>query len=466
MKWNLVWLFLSLVACSRSFESLQPKADEAVSRWACSDLQSSLFDVAYAALIDLKIVPTKTDFVQLFDRNLAERPTVDFNREEFKKNIGDFYEIILNQTHDSVPMMLQKIAAAELGSQEDEQAREVQKDLARLKQRWSEVVIANQGQCASLSKKTLIKKESFKNSVTYGALKTFATAYQSCEVISKPAMVFETPGVKGIAIIGTSPDGAGRKRIIADLPALLLSDYYLQDFSLKPQCRDVRKSPLIYDYGGKPDTPTSQNVLDLFTNSGSGTAALGIDCSAYVFTVIASAGLKLDPERKLKPVLVHGINAVLYKEPQQNGMPCLEKIRVGENGTLKAGDIAAKVGHVLILDSVGADPLGIGKATTVDQCNRLTSDGFDFVVVQSSPAKNGIGLNKFVGKDYMLESPAMKSGFEKYAREACKARLKGQDVLISGQEVQLVRHKLTAECIDEPVQLVGEVCVQECAALK
>lgn len=471
MKHAILFLFLTLMACSRSLEQLQPKAEIAVNRWACGDFQSALFDVVYVALIDLKTIPTKTEFVQLFESILLEKKS-NIHREEFLKTVEEFYETIISQSHEGVDSMLQKVAAAELGSQENEEAQKVQRDLNIIKQRWSEIVIQNQGQCDSataqtktLSLKTHASTGFAKNPVSYGAEKILAVAYQSCEALRRPAMVSETPVTEGIAIVGTAPDGVGKKRVIRDLPALLRSNYYLQDFDSSTQCKDIRQSPLIYDYGGKPSTPTSRNILDVFTNAGNGTGVLGVDCSGYVFSAIATAGLKLDPNRKLKPVLVHGINAVLYKEPEQNGMPCLTKIAVGIEGTLRAGDIVAKTGHVLIIDSVGVDPLGIKKALTIEQCNQITSSSFDFIVAQSSPSKNGIGINKFVGKDYLGESPTMKVGLEKYARTACKAKLKGENILLSGQDIQVVRHKLTAECMDDPIPLVGEACVAGCTAL-
>lgn len=487
IKCLLALAIVLLVGCSKPLESLQPKAEQAVQRWACDDLQSSLFDVAYAALIDLKTIPTQAEFLKLFEGISSQKKT-EFDQVEFLKTIGDFYEIILSQSHDGVESMLEKVAAAELGSQENAEAQKVQRDLSAVKQRWLEAVAKNQGKCEpsvdnnveipekgpegaptenpGAKAKENLKKVINQNSIVYGAAKTLATAYQSCEASNKLPMNSETPEVQGIGIIGSFPGGMGQMRVIQNLQELLRSNYYFQRFQPSEKCIDVRKSPLIYDYGGKPYTPTAKNVINLFINAGLGTAALGIDCSAYVFTAIAAAGLKLSPEKKIKPILVHGINAVLYKEPEKNGMSCFEKISVGEAGTLRAGDIAAKKNHVMIIQSVGADPLGIAKAKTAVQCSQITSRNFDFVVAQSSASKNGIGINRFVAKDFLKESYVMRTGLEKYAQAACNARLQGRNILISGLEVQVIRHKLTASCIEQPIELVGESCVSDCLANK
>lgn len=454
-------------ACAKPLESLEPQASKAADQITCDDAQSALFDVAYASLIDLKTIPQKSELVALFEKVIAEKQ-LPIQSDLILKIVEDFYQVILNQSATDTQSLLQKVAAAEIGSRVDAEAEQVQKDLANIQTQWKKIVAESGASCprngevANTTTTTVGTRTN--HPIVSGANKTLGVAYQSCEAVRKPAMTAATPNLQGISIVGTHPDGVGRKRVVGDLPALLRTDYYLKDFQLAANCKDVRKSPLIYDYGGKPNTPSSGTSMDLFTNAGDGTTVLGIDCSGYVFTSIATAGLKLDPAKKLKPVLVHGINAVMYKEPVQNGMPCFDKISVGTVGTLKAGDIGAKSGHIVIVESVGEDPLGISKATTEAQCNAITAKNFDFVVAQSSPSKEGVGINKYVAKDYLQESEGMKVGFEKYAREACKAKLKNTNVILSGQEVQVIRHKMTAACMDQPIQLVGEACVSSCSA--
>lgn len=453
-----------VTACAKPFEALEPQASKAVEQITCDHAQSALYDVVYASLIDLQTVPQKTELVDLFSR-VIESKKLSVPSDLLLKMVEDFYQVILSQSASDAQSMLQKVAAAEIGSQENAEAEQVQKDLSEIQARWKSVVQESGAECPRETVETTTTTVRSRNHpIVSGANKTLGVAYQSCEAVRKPAMTVQTPNLQGISITGTHPDGVGRKRVIGDLPALLRTDYYIKDFQLGANCKDIRKSPLIYDYGGKPHTPSAGTSMDLFINAGDGTTVLGIDCSGYVFTSIATAGLKLDPNKKLKPVLVHGINAVMYKEPVKNGMPCFEKISVGTVGTLKAGDVAAKSGHIVIVESVGADPLGISNATTEAQCNALTSKNFDFIVAQSSPSKEGVGINKFVAKDYLLESAGMRTGFEKYAREACKAKLKNSNVTLTGQEVQVIRHKMTAACIDQPVQLVGEACVSSCSA--
>ena len=64
----------------------------------------------------------------------------------------------------------------------------------------------------------------------------------------------------------------------------MATNYYYQGVNQGSSCKDIRKFPLIYDYGGKPNTDSG--TLNFFVNSGDGTSVLGIDCSGYVFSAI------------------------------------------------------------------------------------------------------------------------------------------------------------------------------------
>jgi hypothetical protein len=301
-----------------------------------------------------------------------------------------------------------------------------------------------------------------------GILKTFATAYQSCDVLQLPVMSSATSSAQGISIIGDHPAG-GKKRAISNLALLNSTHYYVHNQRLaKNSCFEVRKSPMIYDFGGKPNTVASvPNELNMFKDGGSGTSVLGIDCSAFVFSSLALAGLKMDPDPKkvLKADLVHGIGSVAYKEPQSNGLRCLDKIKVTKDVSVAPGDIIAINGHVNIIDSVGRDPFGLARAATVADCTtaKLTSSGFDFVIAQSSPSKGGIGINRYAARDYLNESSTFKTGLTAYAVAACRAKF-GASSTVSSPNLSVIRHKRTAECQAAPLVSRNMECVDSCRA--
>lgn len=314
------------------------------------------------------------------------------------------------------------------------------------------------------------KAQALSNGLTlasFGGRWSMTTAYQSCQVTQIPALTASTPSVKGISITGKHSDGVGSTRQISSLSQLQATDVYVKDVSsYGAGCFNVKNNPLIYDYGGKPYATTAADAeLDFFRNNGSGTSVLGFDCSGYVFSSLAAAGLRLKEGRALKASDAWAWGSGTYVEPQKNGLTCLDKITVSGRSSIKSGDIVAIYGHVLMIDKVGADPFGISKVKTASDCSKLTSSSFDFVVGQSSNSKNGIGLNFYDAKDYVATSPKFKEGLEKYAKAACTASFNNTSSTPNLGTLSVVRHKGTAACSAPRVKLAREACIQSCDSL-
>ncbi len=300
-----------------------------------------------------------------------------------------------------------------------------------------------------------------------GMKKVLATAYQSCDVLNLKPMTSSTPKIAGVEVIGKHASGTGLVRSITQLADLVKTHYYIANNRLaKSSCFEVRKSPMIYDYGGKPYTTTTlPNELNMFKNGGSGQNTLGIDCSAFVFSSLAVGGLKLDPDPKkiLKASLVGGVSSAALKEPQSNGMRCLQKISVSKTSSIKNGDIVAINGHVVMLDAVGSDPFGLNAITKSADCNssKISYKNFDFVIAQSSSTKNGIGINRYDASDYLDESSTFSTGLTRYAVAACRAKF-GLDPKLNSPDLSVVRHKKTAECEATPLVETNQACVEKC----
>lgn len=298
----------------------------------------------------------------------------------------------------------------------------------------------------------------------FGERWAFATAYQSCQSVQLAALDDKVADIKGIAITGKHPDGVGNKRVIASLAQVQATHPYIKGVtSYGDSCFNVRKSPLIYDYGGKPyATTAATSPIDLFKNNGDGTSVLGIDCSGYVFTSMATAGLRLKEGRSLKASDSWAWGSTSYVEPQNNGLTCLNKISVTATTSLKAGDIVAVPGHVLMIDRAGADPFGIAKAKTTSDCNNITPAQFDFSVAQSSPNKEGVGINHYEARYYLPTSSKMQAGLLKYAYYACLAKVNAKAYTPNLGTLSVVRHKGTTACTDKRVALARESCIQAC----
>jgi hypothetical protein len=302
----------------------------------------------------------------------------------------------------------------------------------------------------------------------FGGRWTFATAYQACQSVQLPSMNDQTPELQGIKITGKHSDGVGNKRAIASLSLVQNTHPYLKTISsYGAGCFNVRQNPLIYDYGGKPyGTTSSTSTIDFFKNNGSGTSVLGIDCSGYVYASMATAGLRLKEGRALKASDSWAWGSTSYVEPTKNGLTCLAKIPVTATSSLKAGDIVAVPGHVLLIDKAGADPFGLASVTKESDCSKLNSSSFDFVVAQSSPSKGAVGINYFEARNYLPTSEKMKAGLEKYGYYACLAKFNKKTYTPSLGTLSVVRHKGTSACTAARVALAKEACISSCSSLE
>jgi hypothetical protein len=298
-----------------------------------------------------------------------------------------------------------------------------------------------------------------------GIRRSLATAYQSCNSLKVAPMTRDVPSIEGVEDAGPYPGGGGRLRKITDQAAVARTHYYVRDFAPAPGCVDVRSSTMIYDYGGKPYTTSDPRAgLNYWKNNDDGSKGLGIDCSGYVFSALAAGGLRLIKNRQLKPYEVEDYPARTYIDAASNGFTCLEKAKMGKNLDLKPGDIAATKYHVVIVERVGEDPLAIRKYSN---CNRISYTDFDFVIAQSSPEQNAIGINKYDAREYLAQKflNPIRSGFVAYAQAACVAYQAGRDSSAGTSSFGIVRHKMTPECLQPDIKLVGSACTDKCPEL-
>lgn len=309
---------------------------------------------------------------------------------------------------------------------------------------------------------------STKAAPVYGGLKTVAVAYQSCEAGDHAPLGDETDAIDGIEIVGQHSSGTGFKREIKDLKRMIATHPYLRSYKRPlPSCHDILKAPPIYDYGGKPFTSTAnEKLFDLFKSAGSGSKELGIDCSAFVFTAYAVSGLKFKRESSLKASLVRGVSSSMMADPQKNGLTCLEHVRFNKDAHLQAGDIIAIKGHVIMVEDVEKDPFGIGSIDNVSDCALKNMDvkDFRFTLLQSSPNKGGIGINRMRARDYLTNSSTMGAGLREHAVNACKARFSSSSVSSKSSKASIVRHSSLPQCRETALTLAKEECLSSCSA--
>lgn len=301
------------------------------------------------------------------------------------------------------------------------------------------------------------------NHPLYGAHLTMATAYQSCDVLNLPPMTRRDPKTEGVRNGKKNPNSGGYSREYTDTELLMRTHfYYRHQNNLANNCVDQRAKPLVYDYGGKPDTKTG--IWNMFMNSGSGGSALGIDCSGFISTSLAAAGNRFNPEMNNKPITkLYGSSNFI--DPVKENWTCYKSAVITYDNTLQPGDIGAVVGHVVMVDKVQKDPFGLSFVTKVSQCESLKTDQFNFIIIQSSPEQNSVGINRYEAKEYLSSPGKMKTLFLAYAKAACLSKFDGVARKPNTSIYGIIRHKQTSECLTDRALLTRQSCVQNCQNL-
>lgn len=497
MKKTILLGFLFLAACAQSLDpASQDVAKNVVADVPCAaSFKTTVWDNTKEYLIQQKAVPSVSQLKEHISTEIkslkVQHPeTSDVALRNLENHLHELFETILTEsaagedvrTPEQLLVLLSAIDVGDhttsfrsyMADKTEKIFQKVQQDAEAINIACTRTPGTGDGSDDGLSASPAGSFDNYLKQITdaggsaavAGERWALATAYQSCNTLNLPAMTKTTPGVSGISIVGTHPDGVGSKRMISSLSEVQRTHYYIKDErSYASSCFNVRNTPLIYDYGGKAyATTAATSPIDLFKNAGDGTSVLGIDCSGFVFTAYATAGLKMNATRALKAIDGSAWGSSTYVEPQKNGLSCLNKITVTATSDIKPGDIVAIYGHVFLIDSVGVDPFGLDKTSTVADCSKLNAKDFDFVIAQSSNSKSGIGINRYQIRDYAVEKGGtIQDGLQKYAYYSCLARYNKTTYTPSLGNLSVVRHKGTPECKAPRVQMSREECIKDCS---
>lgn len=483
-----VAILFGLTACQSSLYT-QQLSSMVANQMSCEQFESQMFDVLHMALEEDQKLPEVSAVLKQLEKDFSTLENYTEHQEDIQKILAKFEEFYTDlviefpkqlgaSNIDEIRKLLSQIETrdtmnktkASIQDRFRKHLDELQTLSAKLKQDCSATDSTDTG----TSPVTPEPEEPVAGSLfeqlqqkfspeLFGTFKTIATAYQNCEALNVKPISASNPKLSGVSITGRHSSGGGNIRNISNLGSVQKSHPYLSQRKPDSSCFSTYDSPLIYDYGGKPYSAASAtSELNFFKNHGTGSSVLGTDCSGFIFTSLATAGLKLNPNVNLKARDVLSYNAARFMNPSKGGTTCFRKIEVAKSEDLAAGDIVASSGHIIIVTKTGKDPFGLARAKTVSECSKLTSSGFDFELAQSSPTNNAIGINMMTASYYLTTSPTMKKGLEKYARYLCESQFKSiSEPNIT--EVSVVRHKKTKSCMsDFKVALTGESCVASC----
>ncbi len=468
----LIFTLIAFSSCMKNNSAIELSSQKVADNIACGTFKSSVFNSMYDYLESEKSAPSVIEFTQslneklepIFIKNKVESSE---KKNQLKNELAKLYEFLVE---DSKKIMQRKTNLEHIQTLIELEMEDVSTKTnvtmnASLKtqlDKVNDVVQSMDLQCEQPDINTDLEQPSANSSkMTNGVDNVFVTAYQSCQALDVPEVNRSTANVQGITSAGTHTDGVGSKRFVTDLKKVQQTHPYIKaagDGSVKG-CYNVRNNPLIYDYGGKPSS--TGNVLNFFKDFGSGTSVLGIDCSGYVASAAAAAGLLYSPSLENKAIYTNQ-QAVKYINAKTSGFKCYKNVTMTATSNIKPGDIVGVKGHVVVVDKTGLDPFGLKKLNSISDCEKIDFNNFDFLISQSSPTKNGLGINKYVIKDYLPESTKMRAAFLGLAKASCQAYFTNKTVAATTSEWGAIRHLGTSQCVAPKIQMANQSCVSQC----
>ncbi|MES2801434.1 MAG: hypothetical protein V4654_02995 [Bdellovibrionota bacterium] len=480
------------VGCMKGQSRTEDSSQKAAEAIGCSSFQSKVYDSMYDYLDNEQAAPDLSDFSSALGDKIdaiALAQKID-NPEaviKLKQNISELYKVLIEKAAElkqakTAKEHLQTIIEMEMGDQSTPENIQLNQAAAKTFAKVDQSVKELDVQCGGENPETeepgdpAVVEQPVDNggsgnvseaplavaqkNVLAGSHNVLATAYQSCAVLEIPDVSASTSDAQGIERYGTHEDGIGGQRRIASLSKVQSTHPYIKVAGgAQAGCFNVRSNPLIYDYGGSASV--ANNVIDFSKNSGSGTSALGVDCSAYVSASIAAGGLRYKPGVENKAIYIRQ-NSSKFINAKSSGFTCFNNVTATPSTSILPGDIVGVSGHVVIVDKIGADPFALKRLKSATECNSMSTSYWDFSVSQSSPSKGGIGLNKYIAKDYLRESTKMTTAFMGIAKAACQAYFGGKSVATPSSSYGILRHNGTASCYSPRIQMAYQSCVSQC----
>ncbi len=259
------------------------------------------------------------------------------------------------------------------------------------------------------------------------------------------------------------------------------------------KCVEAIPSEYKYLLGGKPYFKHNRGIKDLHVKK-------ELDCSGFISTALLASGARLYPSDHSNATMPNAATSN-FETIQKDSKSCIEKVSIDKNSSIKPGDMLNLAlinrpkgnkhksrAHIVMIDTVGSDPLGINNAAKngAAGCNQITADDFDFTFIHStsglfnlsSPVKykkKNISQMTGVRRDQAKLLPSiMRTNLTKIAKTHCLGIVKykngnqSQSIgLDSGLKynLSLLRHKgdKNPKCMFTPVpNLLEERCVNDC----
>jgi len=462
---------------------------------SCEDFEGHIWSHIHTTLFDQSPPPSPIlvqkkvkSYAQNYLLNTGANPNTV---RTFARYFSEIYQLALDFFADKPIDMIQQelamiefIGESESNPYENAELKEFIKKINILFKNLKKLVTPLKLECHAIAPKSItmqipeapvvVNNSSELHPLVYGARKVMATAYQSCRVLDvnrMPLVPDHTSDIEGIIETSWHGIGDGIRRDISSIEHVNATHYYLkrlQKTTPDQGCPNIFQTPLIFDFGGKPYlTSEPYPQVNLFKNYGSGTAALGVDCSGFVVAALASSGLRIKRNHPIGNNMV-GLSSWMLKDPEGSGLNCLQKIHSTNRYPLLPGDMIAAKGHVVIVDRVYTDPasqmpdpFGLSKVRSATECRNIHLGKFQFSVIQSTSEFNGMGINRIHIKD--TAHPELTSGLIQYAVHACYEKFRMFSSNQANRDITVSRHTQEAQCMEGEWYLTGQECIRDCA---
>ncbi len=313
-----------------------------------------------------------------------------------------------------------------------------------------------------------------------GLRKSMRTLYQSCDA-TKIVVSQRSSAKNGVIKTGESTrtlPAAGRSTYTQAHPVLRkLSELQGEGRYPGAGCRNVLDAPVIYAFGAKPTVAKGRiaTFTDLSKHGSPGngidqssSAVTGVDCSGFVSMAMAAAGLKCEPDQRDK-MRTLGTWAIAGFDDKS----CFQTPELTLKQSLQPGDVINLAGnHVIVIDEVGEDPLGVGKVLQAKRnCDSMTAADFNFVYSHSGDIGD-YGVVRVSSRYHATGRSTLMNNLVAAAKSLC--RNAQESVLPSGgPKFKILRHVTSifpapssaARCRfsdSERLKLDGEECVRGC----
>lgn len=311
-----------------------------------------------------------------------------------------------------------------------------------------------------------------------GALRIYSSKYQTCKILGNVggSETFE----------GKTPDILREWKRKKEYPSSSEASACIDATNLnrKLSLRNIFKSsekvltsPMEYSQGWR-GPGMKGNTLMVHQSA--------TDCSSFVSGAMMAVGLKMSKNATPNNFLT---TTASIESDLESDKSCLEKVKFsGLEDILRPGDVLndSRGGHVVMIDRLGQDPLGINKVLSslmtegialdsvreaaAEECKKISLNDMDLTIIHSTTSRTGSGIVRENAK--AIQSGTATRILIGHARSACLSLVKTfpQQVSFTSSKgvcdtCSVLRHKGTKDpqCVlKEKPKVQGEECINDC----